>query len=176
MAGRLTINIDEKALVTYVELSGIIDEDSAIARTVESIDTPKMVINAHGVSRINSCGVRDWVKWMETLDQKETQVVIVECAVCFMTHINTLVNFLGSGSLESFYAPYHCPNCDEVRNILLNVDDLPDSTPVEAPQLRCDTCDHLLEFNDVEDYFFSFLPKMKQRRAAIQGVKTVEGG
>jgi anti-anti-sigma regulatory factor/DNA-directed RNA polymerase subunit RPC12/RpoP len=163
MYAELTVDIEQRNNVSYISLSGSIDEDTNLSKYLDKINAPVAVINTEGVYRINSCGVRDWVYWIEGLEQKGIQIVLVECAVRIMTHVNTMVNFIGSGAIESFYAPYFCSTCDEAKKILLNVKEVLEKRPIKAPEVRCPKCDHLLEFNDIEDYYFSFLSRMDGR-------------
>lgn len=160
MYAELTVDIEQRNNVSYVSLAGSIDEDTNLSKYIDKINSPVAVINTEGVYRINSCGVRDWVYWIEGLERKGVQVVLVECAVRIMTHVNLMVNFIGSGAIESFYAPYFCTYCDEAKKVLLDVQDVLERKPIQAPEMRCPKCDHLLEFNDIEDYYFSFLSRM----------------
>lgn len=161
MERRLTVDIEEIQDISHVHLSGFIDEENSLAKVSEKIKGKVVVINTAGVKRINSCGVRDWVRWVEKLGQRGSQVYFTECSTSIMSQVNTTKNFTGSGRIISFFTPYFCTNCSEERDLLLDMNDVVSQGKARAPHRRCSTCDHVLEFNDAEIFYFSFFSWMK---------------
>ena len=51
-----------------VKLAGVIDEDNELGRLVDKIPAGTAVIDLGEIERINSCGVRDWVNWLDELE------------------------------------------------------------------------------------------------------------
>jgi anti-anti-sigma regulatory factor len=143
--------------VAHIRLEGYICEDNRLREVVERVNSDVAIINTAGVTRINSAGVREWVKWIEKLEAKGVNNYFVECSPGIMNHVNLVINFIGSGRIVSFYAPYFCPACGVERAVLLELDDLLTRRVETAPKCRCPDCDHLLEFDESEDFFFSFL-------------------
>jgi anti-anti-sigma regulatory factor len=146
--------------VTFVKLSGVIDEDNELADLTDKIPRGTAVIDLGEVERINSCGVRDWVNWLSQIETNNTKVVLVECSPAIVAQINLVNNFTGSGSVKSFYVPYFCPECDEEKVLLVESADM-GPPPHEPPVCRCDECDLVMDFDDMPDSYFAFLANQK---------------
>lgn len=147
--------------VTYVKMGGVIDEDNELGDLVERIAAGTVVIDLGEVERINSCGVRDWVNWLTKVEKGGSRVVLVECSPAIVSQINLVNNFTGSGVVKSFFAPYFCPNCDREKVLLVEAAEMGPS-PHRAPVCRCDECDGVMEFDDMEDSYFAFLVSAKR--------------
>jgi anti-anti-sigma factor len=146
--------------VTFVKLSGVIDEDNELAELTDKIPRGTAVIDLGEVERINSCGVRDWVNWLSQIETNSTKVVLVECSPAIVAQINLVNNFTGSGIVKSFYVPYFCPECDEEKVLLVESADM-GPPPHEPPVCRCDECDLVMDFDDMPDSYFAFLANQK---------------
>lgn len=147
--------------VSYVKLTGVIDEDNELADLVDKIPPGTAVIDLGEIERINSCGVRDWVNWLGKLEANTTKVVLVECSPAIVAQINLVNNFTGSGVVKSFYVPYFCPECDEEKVLLVEAADM-GPPPHEPPTCRCDECDLVMDFDDMPDSYFAFLSNQKK--------------
>lgn len=147
--------------ISYVKLSGVIDEDNELADLVDKIPPGTAVIDLGEIERINSCGVRDWVNWLGKLEANTTKVVLVECSPAIVAQINLVNNFTGSGVVKSFYVPYFCPECDEEKVLLVEAADM-GPPPHEPPTCRCDECDLVMDFDDMPDSYFAFLSNQKK--------------
>lgn len=147
--------------VSYVKLTGVIDEDNELGDLVDKIPPGTAVIDLGEIERINSCGVRDWVNWLGKLEGNTTKVVLVECSPAIVAQINLVNNFTGSGVVKSFYVPYFCPECDEEKVLLVEAADM-GPPPHEPPTCRCDECDLVMDFDDMPDSYFAFLSNQKK--------------
>jgi anti-anti-sigma regulatory factor len=148
--------------VTWVKLSGVIDEDNDLGSLSEKIGSGTAVIDVSEIERINSCGVRDWVNWLGRTEKNGASVVLVECSPAIVAQINLVNNFTGQGVVKSFYAPYFCPNCDIEKALLVETADVQGVRPFQAPSCRCDECDGPMDFDDMEDSYFAFLANTKK--------------
>lgn len=162
MGERLIIDIKERDDVTHVKLSGIIDEDNGLADALGAASRHVVVIDTADVERINSCGVRDWVTWLGKLERGGAELYFVDCSPTIMTQVNLVHNFVGSGSIINFYAPYFCASCDTDKMLLIDVGEAQAAAPFTAPTCRCDQCDHTTEFDDIESSYFAFLGTVKK--------------
>jgi anti-anti-sigma regulatory factor len=144
--------------VSYVKLGGVIDEDNELADLTDRIPAGTVVIDLAEIERINSCGVRDWVNWLNRVEKagSASRVVLVECSPAIVSQINLVNNFTGTGVVKSFYAPYYCPNCDREKVLLIEASEM-GPPPHRAPTCRCDECDGVMDFDDMEDSYFAFL-------------------
>lgn len=162
MSKKFSLGANTVEDVTFLKVSGVIDEDNTLAGSLKKIDGRTVVIDLSGVERINSCGVRDWVNWLNDLDARGKQVVLVRCSPCIVNQVNLVNNFVGRGKVKSFFAPYFCPRCDNEQLKLLQVEDFADMERPQAPDVRGDACQQAqceMEFDDLEDAYFAFLPR-----------------
>jgi anti-anti-sigma regulatory factor len=175
MGNRLRVEIKEDDALTYVILAGVIDEDNDLTEVTPRVRMPSVAINTAAVERINSCGVRDWVKWLDELRQRGAQnIYLVECSPVIMSQVNLVHNFVGSGAIVDFYGPYYCTQCDTNSMLIINVDEARQSLPFKAPACRCNRCDLPLEFDDIESSYFAFLATVQRPRldpALLQNLK-----
>jgi hypothetical protein len=152
--------ITQKDDVCYVKLSGVIDEDNSLGGLVDQIPAGTAVINVGEIERINSCGVRDWVNWLGKIEKSSASVVLVECSPAIVAQINLVHNFTGGGAVKSFFAPYFCPACDLEKVLLIDAAEM-GATPT-APTCRCDECDGVMDFDDMEESYFAFVSSGKK--------------
>jgi hypothetical protein len=145
---------------SILRLSGVIDEDNELG-TLAGALTGNVVINTGEVERINSCGVRDWVNWLQR-GLPGSSILLVDCSPAIVAQINLVNNFTGDALVKSFYAPYFCPKCDLEKVLLVEATDLEGQRPVRAPACRCDECDGPMDFDDIEDSYFAFLSSSKK--------------
>lgn len=160
MSQKFQAAVHHREDVTFVKLSGVIDEDNELADVNDKIPSGTAVIDLGEVERINSCGVRDWVNWLSQIEANNTKVVLVECSPAIVAQINLVNNFTGSGIVKSFYVPYFCPECDEEKVLLVESADM-GPPPHEPPVCRCDECDLVMDFDDMPDSYFAFLSNQK---------------
>jgi anti-anti-sigma regulatory factor len=163
MSSRLVVDVKGADRVAYLKLSGHIDEDNDLAELTKKITQPVVVLNSANVERINSCGVRDWVSWLAEMDKKGSEIYLVECSPAIMTQVNLVNNFIGSGSILSFYAPYFCSGCDTEKMLLIETEEALKNMPFRAPTCRCDQCDHTMDFDDIESSYFAFLSTVNRK-------------
>jgi anti-anti-sigma regulatory factor len=161
MSQKFQAAVHHKEDISYVKLTGVIDEDNELGDLVDKIPPGTAVIDLGEIERINSCGVRDWVNWLGKLESNATKVVLVECSPAIVAQINLVNNFTGSGVVKSFYVPYFCPECDEEKVLLVEAADM-GPPPHEPPTCRCDECDLVMDFDDMPDSYFAFLSNQKK--------------
>lgn len=161
MSQKFQAAVHHRDEVSFVKLSGVIDEDNELTDLTDKIPSGTVVIDLGEVERINSCGVRDWVNWLSSIEAKNAEVVLVECSPAIVAQINLVNNFTGSGTVKSFYVPYFCPECDEEKVLLSEAGDM-GPPPHEPPVCRCDECDLVMDFDDMPDSYFAFLANQKK--------------
>jgi anti-anti-sigma regulatory factor len=164
--------ITQRDDVTYIKLAGVIDEDNELASLVDRVGSGTTVIDLAEIERINSCGVRDWVNWLGKLEKKRAETVLVECSPAIVAQINLVNNFVGGGAVKSFYAPYFCPSCDLEKVLLVELEEMAGHEKPKAPVCRCDECDGVMDFDDMEESYFAFIQTTKLAKLSSQ-VKNV---
>lgn len=147
---RLETQILDNKLV--VEVFGQIDEDSVFEKIL-SIKQEIYVFNLEKVTLINSCGVREWIDFLEKLPAG-CQIIYCNVPQIVVEQINMVQGFVKQGaSIESFYAPYYNEKSDEVISILLDTDKVRDG---KAPPMKDDSGNEL-EFDAIEAQYFNFI-------------------
>ena len=178
MAKKFFLGSNTVENVTFLRVSGVIDEDNKLASSLKRIDGRTVVIDLAGVERINSCGVRDWVNWLNDLESRSKQVVLVRCSPCIVNQINLVNNFTGGGRVKSFFAPYYCPKCDIEQLRLLQVEQFAEMAQPQAPEHRAPDCNEVqceMEFDDIEASYFAFLPRNTGTVVDERLVRLLEG-
>lgn len=153
----LEIKIDQKDQETTVYLIGVIDEDSNFDSII-SLNANKYIFNFKDVSMINSCGVREWINFIEKIPAS-SQLIYQNCPQVVIEQINMVHGFIRKGAqVETFYAPYYSEKEDQVKKILLHTKDI---TNGKAPSIKDPQSEEVLEFDAIEAQYFNFLKQME---------------
>ncbi len=151
---KATLTWDEPP-VSRLRVKGAIDEDVAfepwVARFAE-----EAIIDFSGVTRINSCGVRQWTKAVLT---SRTLLRYVDAPSLIVDQFSMVPEFLGPrGRVESFQARYVCVSCgaEETVNLVVGVDVSPGPSPA-PPERSCLRCGSQSEFDHNPDVYLAFL-------------------
>ncbi len=103
--------------LVHFEFSGSLDEDAKLPVITEKIR--EVHIDLRQLKTINSCGIREWVKWIQPLSQTY-EVHFHCCPKIVIDQVNMVSGFLPKNVyVESFYVPYYCEENDADRSILL---------------------------------------------------------
>lgn len=155
-SGALSWEIKPRGELTIVEFFGEIDENadfSELRRHLKGCVTFQLT----GIRRINSCGVREWVNFVRDLPDV-TKLTFTHCSPAIVTQLNMIYNFRGPATVESFYAPYVCENCNNEDDKLLDVQTVyADGVITGVPDFECEECHEAMEFDDLPERYFSFL-------------------
>ncbi len=152
---RSEVQIQETAV--YLRLYGVLDEDNDLVQRGDVANGRRSaIVDSSGIAHINSCGVRDWVTWLDKIAASGAQVILVGCSPAIVQQINLVQNFTARGWVKSFYAPYFCPQCETEKLLLLDARAL-GAPPLSAPNCRCDECDGAMDFDDLPQSYFAFL-------------------
>ncbi len=139
---------------TRISLSGDFTSNSDFS-PVLAVDADAIVFDLVNVERINSCGVREWIRLMSSLKVTDRRIAYERCSVPFVTQMNMIVNFSGGARVRSFYAPYLCGSCGAEYVELYEV---PASNAVVLrDRSTCPTCGAASEFDDIRESYLNFL-------------------
>ncbi len=152
MSSNLEIEVVEEVGGLIYFFNGQIDEDSDFSAV--NIGNHKSVIfDLENVNLINSCGIRDWVKFQSELPE-DLIIVYRKCPQVIVEQFNIIKGFIKtSGIVESFYAPYYNDIKDEEVKVLIRPSEVID---LKAPEKKDDE-GNLLEFDEIELQYFNFL-------------------
>lgn len=141
-----------------VTVQGHIDEDA----TFNGIDlggASKVVVDLGGVTAINSCGIREWVKWIRSAPPA-APVIYRNCPKVIVDQINMVSGFLPeTGKVESFYVPYYNDASGNEKMILFKDGVEFKGKEIFAPQEVKDEGGEVMEMDVIEAKYFKFLQK-----------------
>lgn len=146
------VNIETQGDTKIYNFSGAINEDFTFGGLLEG-SASKYVFNLERVSLLNSCGIREWIKFIGQLP-KEAELEYHNCPTVVVLQMNMVKGFLSENAkVISFYAPYYDEEADEEVKVLLKTDQIIDG---KAPEMKNDNGDEL-EFDGIEATYFKFL-------------------
>lgn len=158
---------------TYLKLKGILDEDNLLSNFLGQIQGRLLLIDMAEIERINSCGVRDWVNWLNQIQALGVAVILLRCSPVVVSQANMVTNFAADSFIHSFYAPYVHPDTGDEQSVLLFTEDIRQNQPIRAPKIFNESGEEL-EFDEFEESYFAFLsdPRMMNYQVAsdIQAV------
>jgi len=158
----LFFDVMERGNLVLVRLDGVINEDNRLQERMAPVLGRKILVHMGKVERINSCGVRDWVLWLQELESQGNSVHLIQCSPVVVSQVNMVRNFCGHrGHVVSFQAPYFCETCDrEHREVFLTSALGPQPA---APTALCENCGEPMQFDDLEESYFAFLKEHGNR-------------
>lgn len=163
MGSKFSSELSSRDGVTTLKIAGVIDEDNELVNLESKLGAGATVLDLAEIERINSCGVRDWVNWLGRVEKNGARLVFVNCSPAIVSQLNLVHNFTANGIVKNFYAPYFCPRCKKEKLLRLEARDLAKSAPVgKAPTCRCDECDNVMDFDEMEESYFAFLNNSKK--------------
>jgi anti-anti-sigma regulatory factor len=140
-----------------VQLKGEINENADFSE-LRKLMQGDVDLELEGVTRINSCGVREWVNFVRTLDDVKS-LRFSRCSPTVVLQLNTIYNFRGAAKVKSFLAPYVCEVCHVDEYKLLDVrDHFAERGPhASVPAFRCPRCGGVMMFDELPERYLSFL-------------------
>jgi anti-anti-sigma regulatory factor len=166
MASGVIVQKEIQGDITLITVQGEVDEMSSLQGLFEA-STGRIVVDVSGITRINSCGIREWVNAIEKLRQG-VELEFIRASRVMVKQFNQVAGFRGKGKVISFFAPYYCEGCDLEENILLSVPHHKEELlRSHGPEFRCENCGDKLLFDDVEERYFSFVHR--QENPVLQG-------
>lgn len=143
--------------------SGLINEDVNFGNVVEFINGlhkkhGQMLFDLGGISRINSCGVREWLIFLQWA-QSRYRCSFVKANEPIIELASSIPSVLGKPGtpVDEIEAPFFCSKCDKRELFNLNAASCGRVNALTIPKLNCTQCKGPLEFDGIEEEYFSFL-------------------
>jgi hypothetical protein len=145
-----------------LKVHGVIDEDVLFEPYIARFGT-EAVVDFSGVTRINSCGVRQWTRAIAACS---TRIRYVNAPALIVDQFSMVPEFLGvNGTVESFQARYVCSACSHEEMVLLAVGSTVakgvaargSATP---PPHACSQCGAPADMDHNPDVYLEFLSHM----------------
>lgn len=155
----MTLTINKNGAQFTVVLAGKIDEDADFGP--HSLDgATAIVVNFESVQTINSCGIRELIKWTKTAPQ--AHFTYQRCPKVIVDQINMVDGFLpANGTVESFFVPYYNEDSGSEKNILFEKGREFNAGKVTPPSKVADDAGNTMEMDVIESKYFKFIEKLK---------------
>lgn len=132
-----------KAESLELAIEGKIDED-ALLEEMNHIPVRKVFINLGKLHSINSSGIRKWINWMSSFEDRE--IFIHEAPRFFIDQANMVSEFLTSKTkVLSFYLPFFSENTEEEKSVLVETKSALSSGKFQMPEDVKDSNGELME-------------------------------
>ena len=140
-----SFRVSEKADEVDIAIAGTLDEASEMP--LPDVRGRRVVIDAQGVTRANSMGVRAWVEMMTDLSARTREIVVMRVPAVLVTQASMISTFFGTARIQSFMSPWVCLQCD---NSLEQLHGGADAVP---QTVQCPKCGSQMELDwDRESY------------------------
>ncbi len=149
---------EQRGDILLVKLTGSIDENIDFGTVLGPPSSTKMDLLLKEVPRINSVGVKAWIKYFQGVVAKGVQLRFMECSTAIVEQINLISNFTCGGSVESIYVPFCCASCGTELLGLFRCSDLK-KIKFQIPDLKCAKCGGVASFDDIPEEYFAFLQR-----------------
>lgn len=141
--------------ILVVKISGSIEESVNFDQLIGP-PPAELHVNCKEIPRINSVGVKAWIKYFQAAQAKGTKIKFIECSSAIVDQLNLISNFSAGGVVESIYVPFSCTNCKTELMGLFKSEDLK-KLNFEIPELKCSKCGNKAVFDDIPEEYFGFL-------------------
>ncbi len=149
---------EQKGNILSVRLIGSVEESVNFEQLIGT--TPaELHVNCKEIPRINSVGVKAWIKFFQGVQAKGTKIKFLECSTAIVEQINLISNFTCGGTVESIYVPFSCTGCKSELVGLFKTSDLRKLNS-KIPDLKCAKCGGKVVFDDIPEEYFAFLDRM----------------
>lgn len=148
------INLEDQGSTRNISISGIIDEEFSYKELLG--DFSQMSVDFKELKVINSCGIREWINFIEKLGNA-VEISYHNCPQIIIQQMNMVAGFLSKNAkVISFYAPYYCEESDEEKMVLLESKNIENNkAPVITQDVNGESVE--LEFDAIEEQYFKFL-------------------
>jgi eukaryotic-like serine/threonine-protein kinase len=153
MGQLLSWSLRSREGTTVLALAGELNEKSNLSSAQFHLPE-EVVIDLSGIIRINSWGLRHWLRFLTALRAAGKRFVLDRCSVAVVMQLNMVANFRGGAEVRSIFAPYHCPRCasDAERLIRTGKDA---AAQIDYP-FPCPRCGTEMEFDDLPESYLTF--------------------
>ncbi len=153
--GQMSVNVTPGGDETVISVSGHIDEDADFTGT--ELSGNKIVFDLEKVEAINSCGIREWIKWIKS-SPDSSKVVYKNCPKIIIDQVNMVAGFLpNNGSVDSFYVPYYSEESGDEKMVLFKQGVEYNGSDITPPSDVKDGDGEEMEMDVIEAKYFKFL-------------------
>lgn len=151
----LNVIKEQKGSVLEIRLSGAVEESVDFEKLIGQ-PTGEVHVNCKEIPRINSIGVKAWIKYFSSLTSHGVALRFQNCSTAIVEQINMISNFTCGGAVDSIYVPFSCQGCKTELVGLFKAEDLK-KIQNNLPELKCTKCGGKAVFDDIPEEYFAFL-------------------
>ena len=150
----MKIVVHSESSIPNFSIVGSINEKADFS--LISLSLSELHLDGYEVDRINSTGVRHWMKFMELLKSKGIKVKFYQVSTALIEQFNAIRNFGGGGEVVSATVPFVCLKCGKTTlKPMTKVEVL--ATDFDQPKISCQSCQSdKIEFDDDRSEYFHF--------------------
>lgn len=153
MSCALTWNLEDKDGARRFVMQGEITEEADFSGVVTAAKE-RVVLNLAGVQRINSCGVREWIGFLQRLEGKADVVELELCSPVMVRQLSMIATMRGNAAVTSILVPYFCEACDDERTVPLEM--TPGVRLTLAETAPCPECGGEMDLDDTPESYLAF--------------------
>lgn len=154
------VQIENAGNKILVKITGSINEDLKFPPPLEG-GAKEAEVDFGSVTDINSCGIREWIKWVSAMSDRV--FYFVHCPKIIVDQINMVEGFLPKNSrVNSFYVPIFNEVSGEEKDLLYHYGKDYNDTEVNHPAMPKDASGNDFEINVIESKYFKFIRGRKK--------------
>lgn len=154
--GKLDVKMNKAGEKLNIQMAGTIDEDADFSQ-FQVTGAKQIEIDLAAVKSINSCGIREWIKWIG--GGAGATIVYNQCPKVIVDQINMVDGFLPSNAkVQSFFVPYYNEESGTEKNILFTYGKEYKEGAVTPPIVK-DEKGQVMEMDVIESKYFKFISK-----------------
>ena len=153
------ILIRQQQTKKIIQIEGTLDEDFLFSK-YPLTDADEIEFHLGKLKQLNSCGIREWIKWLSTI--KDVKTKFYECPKVFVDQMNMIKGFMPANCVvESFYVPFFNEEVGSEMLILLSNGKEYSNGEVHFPIEVKDESGRPMQLDVVASQYFKFLKRCK---------------
>jgi len=151
----LTVTRQQTQAGLLIEMSGAIEENVHFEQLIGNF-TGTLTVNCRGVTRINSVGVKTWIRYFESLKAQGKPFKFTEVSYPLIEQLNMIINFSCGGEVESILLPFSCISCQKEFVASCKTAELKQNG-LKVPRVKCEKNECAAQFDDDPEEYLYFL-------------------
>ena len=151
----LTGTREQKGAALLVRLKGPVDERANFEQVFGEVPL-EVQVSCKEVTRINTAGMRAWIKFFHGLQARGIKILLREVAFPIVEQINQTPDFAAGCAIESVLTHFVCPACKSELVGVFRIEDLR-KNKLQMPEVKCSKCGGKAIFDDLPEECFAFL-------------------
>jgi len=151
----LTVNKQQMNQGLLVELNGTIEENVHFEQLIGPFEG-ELTVKCRGITRINSVGVKTWMRYFQNLKMQGKTFRFIECSHPIIEQLNMISNFACGGEVTSILLPFSCLKCQNEFVVNCPTQDLK-ARGLQVPSVKCEKPECGAQFDDDPDEYLYFL-------------------